>query len=171
MTGFPNDVETYRSRARAKQRQEEVQNDRFSEFQRRLDQQQKEIEKLRGGRQLDNTAGTSQRQSSVADSEVPADDARMIDGGPGYPVDGIKEQTPCELHQEFKNLSLKVVVGFVLPSLGLDGKPAVWHGNPVPAGYARVGVDTIVPSFESMELDIPGPEDQMTLGEIGRAHV
>ena len=71
----------------------------FSEFQRRLDQQQ-QIDELRGGRQLvDTTAGTSQRQSSVADSEVPvADDARMIDGGPGYPVDGIEDQTPCALH-------------------------------------------------------------------------
>jgi hypothetical protein len=35
--GFPADAETYRSRARAKQRQLEVQNDRMAEFQRRLD--------------------------------------------------------------------------------------------------------------------------------------
>ena len=65
----------------------------FFEFQSRLDQQQRQIDELTGGRQLvDNTAGTSQRRSSMADSEVPAaDDARMIDGGPGYPVDGIKE--------------------------------------------------------------------------------
>ncbi|KAK1613168.1 hypothetical protein QYE76_036841 [Lolium multiflorum] len=164
--GFPNDVETYISRARAKQRQEEVQNDRFSEFQRRLDQHQREIDEIRGGRQLDNTASTSQRQSSVADSEVPSDGARMIDGGPGYPVDGIKEQTRCDLHQEFRNLSLKVAAGFVLPSLGLEGKPALWHGNEIPASYARVGVDTIVPSFESMELEIPGGEGQGTLEEV-----
>jgi hypothetical protein len=36
--GFVSGVDTYRSRARAKQRQLEVQNERFTEFQRRLDQ-------------------------------------------------------------------------------------------------------------------------------------
>ena len=91
-TGFPEDRESYRSRARAKKRQVEEQKKMFSEFQRKLDQQQRQIEELTGGRQLvENTTGTSQRQSIVADLEVPAaDDARMIDGGPGYPVDGIK---------------------------------------------------------------------------------
>ncbi|KAK1644144.1 hypothetical protein QYE76_061949 [Lolium multiflorum] len=46
--GFPADAETYRSRARAKQRQLEVQNDRMAEFQRRLDQQQRELQSAAG---------------------------------------------------------------------------------------------------------------------------
>ncbi|XP_071681949.1 uncharacterized protein [Lolium perenne] len=112
--GFPSDMETYRSRAREKQRQQEVQNDRLTEFQRRLDQQQREIDELKGRRKPDNTAGISQRRSSVADSEAPPEYTRMIDGGPGYHVDGIKEQTPCDLHEVCRNLSLKVAVGFVL---------------------------------------------------------
>lgn len=66
--GFSDDAETYRSRARAKQRQLEVQNDWMAEFQRQLDQQQWEIQQqqrqineLRGQREPDNTAGISQR--------------------------------------------------------------------------------------------------------------
>ena len=85
----------------------------------RIDEQQQQIDKLRGVRlqdpALDITAGPSLRRSSVAESEVPSDGARMIDGGPGYPVDGIKEQISCELHQKVKNISLKVAVGCALP--------------------------------------------------------
>ena len=109
-----------------------------------------------------DTAGPSIRKSSVAESEVPADDERMIDGGPGYPVDGIKEQKPCELHQKVKNLSLKVAVGCALPC----PHDARWHGREIPAGFAKVGVDEIVTGFESMELPIPGPEGERTLGEV-----
>ena len=90
----------------------------------------------------------------------------MIDGGPGYPVDGIKEQTPCDLHEVFRNISLKVAVGYVLPAFGAEGEPATWHGNEIPAGYARVGVDSVVPSFESLQLEIPGGEGRDTLGDV-----
>ncbi|KAK1653092.1 hypothetical protein QYE76_070897 [Lolium multiflorum] len=122
--GFPADAETYRSRARAKQRELEVQNDRMAEFQRQLDQQQREIQQqqreineLKGQREPDNTAGISQRRdSSVADSEAPP--TRMIDGGPGDPVDGIKEQTPCDLHEVFRNLSVKVALIRLQPAGG-----------------------------------------------------
>ncbi|KAK1644471.1 hypothetical protein QYE76_062276 [Lolium multiflorum] len=99
-------------------------NDRMAEFQRQLDQQQREVQQqqreineLKGQRQPDNTAGISQRRdSSVADSEAPT--TRMIDGGPGDPVDGIKEQTPCDLLVVFRNMSVKVAVGYVLPAFG-----------------------------------------------------
>ena len=75
----------------------------FSQLKARIDNQQQQIDELRSLRQgdqsaLDITAVPSQRRSSVADSEVPADDARVIDGGPGYPMDGIKDQISCELH-------------------------------------------------------------------------
>ena len=171
--GFPADAETYRSRARAKQRQLEVQNDRMAEFQRRLDQQQRELQQqqreineLKGQRPPDNTAEISQRRdSSVADSEAPPT-RMMIDAGPGDPLDGIKETTPCDLHEVFRKVSVKVAVGYVLPAFGPEGEPATWHGNPIPAGYARVGVDSVVPSWETLELDIPGGDGGLTLREV-----
>ena len=51
----------------------------------RIENQQRQIDELRGvvrlqDPALDITADPSQRKNSVADSEVPADDARMIDG-------------------------------------------------------------------------------------------
>jgi hypothetical protein len=61
-----------------------------------------------------------------------------------------------------KNISMKVAVGYALPS----GPGQVWHGREIRAGYARVGVDAIVPGYESLELDIPGPEEETTLGEV-----
>jgi hypothetical protein len=86
----------------------------------------------------------------------------MIEGGPGYPVHGIKESTSCELHQRMKNISLKVAIRQDLPS----GPNVRWHGHEIPAGYAKVGVDEIVTRFHDMELDIAGPEDERTLAEV-----
>ena len=81
---------------------------------------------------------------------------------PSYPVDGIKEQISCELHQKVKNISLKVAVGSALPF----PREARWQGREIPAGYAKVTVDGIVMGFDSMELDITGPEGERTLGEV-----
>ena len=135
----------------------------MSEFQRRLDEQQRQIEILSRGRQLESSG----QSSSMAESEVPAaHNAQMIEGGPGYPVDEIKEQTPCDLYQEFKNITLKVAVGFALPILGSDGKPTLWYGHEIPPGYARVGVDKVEKDFESLRLEIPGPEGQDILGDV-----
>ena len=74
----------------------------FNQLKARIDNQQQHIDKLRlrqgdqsADRALDLTVIPSQRRSSVADSELPADSARVTDGGPGYPVDGIIEKTPC----------------------------------------------------------------------------
>ena len=92
-------------------------NQLLAKFNQRQEEQQKQIDELNQRLRppqdpvLDITAGPSQRKSSVADSEAPADNAqRMIEGGPGYPVGGIKESTSCELHQRFKNISMKVAV-------------------------------------------------------------
>ena len=57
---------------------------------------------------------------------------------------------------------MKVAVGQALPS----GPDARWHGREIPAGYAKVRVDEIVTGFHVMELDIAGPEDERTLGEV-----
>ena len=48
----------------------------------------------------------------MTESEVSFDDVRrMIEGGSGYFVDGIKELILCEFYQKFKNIFMKVVVG------------------------------------------------------------
>ena len=110
--GFARDQDTYRSRERAKKRQQDEENDKFNQLLARINEQQKQIDELRGvARQedpaFDITGAPSKRKSSVAESEAPPDDERrMIEGGPGYPVDGIKESTSCELHQKFKNISM-----------------------------------------------------------------
>ena len=98
----------------------------------------------------------SQRRSSVASTpHIQADDAI-------YPVDQIKVQTMCELHTKMKNLSMKVADG-----TALENTPGVtFHGRPIPAGYARVGVDEIVKGYEELELDIAAAEGEMTLGEV-----
>jgi hypothetical protein len=99
----------------------------------------------------------------MAESEAPTDDARgMIEGGPGYPVDGIKESISYELHQRMKKISMKVAVGQALPC----PPDARWHGREIPAGYVKVGVDEIVTGFYDMELDIAGPKDERTLREV-----
>jgi hypothetical protein len=115
----------------------------------RVNEQQQQIDELRGvvhlqDHALDITTGPSKQKSSVAESEAPTDDAPwMIEGGPGYPVNGIKESILCELHQRMKNISMKVAVGQALPC----PPDARWHGREIPAGYAKVGVDEIVTGF------------------------
>jgi hypothetical protein len=79
-----------------------------------------------------------------------------------YPVDDIRDKTNCEMHQSMKNISMKVTVVYVLPC----GPGVVWHGHEIQAGYARVGVDAIILGYESLDLDIPRPEEDTTLGEV-----
>ena len=61
-----------------------------------------------------------------------------------------------------KNISMKVAVGYVVPC----PPDARWDGREIPAGYAKVGVDEVLPDFIDMLLDIPGPQDERTLGEV-----
>jgi hypothetical protein len=77
-------------------------------------------------------------------------------------MDDIRGKTNCEMHQSMNNISMKVVVGYALPS----GPGQLWHGREIRAGYARVGVDAIVPGYEFLDLDIAGPEEETTLGEV-----
>jgi hypothetical protein len=94
----------------------------------------------------------------VASTEVRADEAPMD----RYPVDDISKKTSCEMHVPMKNILMKVAVGYVLPS----GPGQTWHGREIRAGYAFVGVDAIVPGYESLDLDVAGPEEEATLGEV-----
>ena len=102
----------------------------------------------------------------MASTGVRADDALMDDAPMArYPVDDITERKNCELHQSMKNISMKVAVGFALPS-----EPgACFHGCQIPAGYARVGVDEVLKGYETLELDIPAGEGETTLGEVTHA--
>jgi hypothetical protein len=79
-----------------------------------------------------------------------------------YPVDDINKKTNYEMYVPMKNISMKVAVGYVLPS----GPEQLRHGREIRAGYARVGVDAIVLGYESLELDVAGPEEEATLGEV-----
>jgi len=108
---------------------------------------------------LDN----SQQRSSVAST---ADDHALIDDAPGprYPVDDVREMKECELHQPMKNMSFKVAVGTALPCL----PGALHHGNPIPAGYARVTMDDLVPGYEDLEIDYVTPEGDVKLRDVKR---
>jgi hypothetical protein len=110
------------------------------------------------GPAFDSNDGPSQRRSSVASTGIGADEAPTG----CYPVDEIKGKTHCELYQSMKNISMKVAVGYALPC-----EPGVtWHSCQIPDGYACVGVDEVLRRYESLELDMAGPEDEATLEEI-----
>ena len=78
-----------------------------------------------------------------------------------YPVGDIMENTNCELHFRMENISMKVAdaVAFTNPP------EATFHCKPIPAGYARVLVDEVVDQYSGLELDIPGGDNEHTLGE------
>ena len=96
---------------------------------------------------MDGTIPSSMPKSNVGSTGVPADDALLA----RYPVDDIQETTTCELHMKMKNISMKVADGFALPYT----PEATIHGNPIPPGYARVGVDEVLSGYDSLELEFP----------------
>ena len=85
-------------------------------------------------------------------------DTQLLDT---YPVDDIIENTNCELHSKMKNISMKVADGVAF----LVTPEATYHCIPIPEGYARVMVDEVVHPYSGLTLDIPGGEDERTLGE------
>src|SRR3954468_5345524 len=78
-----------------------------------------------------------------------------------YPVDDIKEQKRCELIFKMNNISLKMADDFAL----LNPPGALHHCNPIPPGYARVGVDEVVTEYQELNLDFPGGEGEQTVRE------
>lgn len=82
-------------------------------------------------------------------------------------MEDVTEKTDYELHMSMRNISLKVAVGYALP----NQPRASYHLGDIPAGYARVGVDEIVPGFETMDLEIPGGDEEKTLGDVKRGFV
>ena len=79
-------------------------------------------------------------------------------------VDDIQESTSCELHYKMNNISIKVADNIALP----NPPEAIYHGNPVPPGYARVGVDEVLSGYEALNLDFPAGEGEDTLIEAKR---
>uniref|UniRef100_A0ACD5UZL9 Uncharacterized protein n=1 Tax=Avena sativa TaxID=4498 RepID=A0ACD5UZL9_AVESA len=77
----------------------------------------------------------------------------------GYPVDDITKMTHCELHVKVVNISMKVAVGYALPI----GPTPTYHCRPVLEGYAVVGVDEIMPTFEVLDLHYPAGEGDVTV--------
>src|SRR4051812_40723275 len=54
---------------------------------------------------------------------------------------------------------MKVAVGYALPI----GPTPTYHCRPVPEGYAVVGVDEIMPTFEVLDLHYPAGEGDVTV--------
>jgi hypothetical protein len=78
------------------------------------------------GPAFDSNDGPSQRRSSMASTGLGAGEAPIV----CYPMDGIKDKTPCELHQSMNNISMKVAVGYALSC-----EPGVtWYSCQIPIG-------------------------------------
>ena len=78
-----------------------------------------------------------------------------------YPVDDIMENTNCELHFKIKNISMKAA-----DAVAYTNPPgATFHCRMIQVGYARVVVDEVVYQYSGLALDIPGGDEEHTLGE------
>ncbi|RLM55295.1 transposon protein, putative, CACTA, En/Spm sub-class [Panicum miliaceum] len=94
--------------------------------------------------------------------DLPVDNAipAVETGQQHYHVDDITQRTPCEMQSPNKNLIFTVAYGSALPT-----QPGnVYHGQQIPAGYARVGVEQVCNGYEMLELDIPEGDGEKTLG-------
>ena len=60
-----------------------------------------------------------------------------------------------------KNISMKVADGVAFTIT----PEATFHCIPIPEGYSRVLVDEVVDPYSGLQLDIPGGDDERTLGE------
>ena len=163
--GFPADHESYRSRARAKKRKEQENSDRFNKLESMMSNLHQQVDEMRehgATRQLQEgapTGGPSQLRSSVASTGVGVDEPSNKET---CPVDYITEKTTCELHGAMSNISVKAAEGYALPC----ESTALYLGKEIPDGFARVGVDQVHPGFASLELQIPGGDDERTLGDV-----
>ena len=158
--GFPLDLESYRSRKRARYRKEKEDNDRLSNLEKIVAELQQRSQIQAGGThelRQESTEGV-QRRSSVASTKLVTDEETECT----YPVDHITEKTSCELHVPVRNLTMKAAVGY---ALGNSESTTPGSDNEIPRGYARVGVDDVEPAFATLELDHPGADGEMKLLE------
>jgi len=148
---WPDCAGSYRSRSRKKKQDL----DRISALERKVELlEQQQIDKKQPCLE---DAAPSQRRSSVGSSHLEG-------SGASYPVDYVTEKTDCELHVPMKNISIKVADGYVYPS----EEGATHHHQPIPDGYALVGVDAVVTGYETMELDFPGGDEEKILADVKR---
>ena len=161
--GFPKDVGTYRSRSRKKK---EIA-DRAQWMENKLLQHEKEIAELKAAqtRRMPCESETpenpspdpkSMRRSSVASTEL---DRHNDMPGPRHPVDNIVQRELCDLHVPCLNITVKVAHGFALP----PSPNGTYHCRPIPDGYAVVGVDEVIKTYEGIKLDFPTGEDEVEL--------
>jgi len=111
-----------------------------------------------------DAAGLSQCKSSCASTGLPADTgiaAIDMTAEQHYPVDEITQRTPCALQTCSKNLRFTVVHGSAMPSTPGE----VYHGQEIPAGYAKVGVEEVCNDWKNLELDIPGGDGETILAD------
>ena len=54
-------------------------------------------------------------------------------------MDENTQRTPCDLKTAMKNLMFTIVYGIAMPTQLGD----VYHGQQIPAGYTRVGVEQV----------------------------
>ena len=86
----------------------------------------------------------SQRKSSCASTDVAVEPTGIQTtveamAPQRFPVDEITQQTPCDMQTAIKNLMFTVAYGTTMPTQPGD----VYHGQQIPAGYTRVGVEQV----------------------------
>ena len=117
-----------------------------------------------------DAAVLSQHKSSCASTGLPADTGlAAIDttAEQHYPVDEIAQWTPCVLQTCSKNLRVTVAYGSAMPSTPGE----VYHGQEIPAGYAKVGVEEVCNDWKNLELDIPGGDGETTLADVVHGYI
>ena len=117
-----------------------------------------------------DSAGLSHRKSSCASMGLPADTGiAAIDttAEQHYPVDEIAQWTPCVLQTCSKNLRVTVAYGSAMPRTPGE----VYHGQEIPAGYAKVAVEEVSNDWKTLELDISGGDGERTLVEAIHGYI
>ncbi|KAG2577077.1 hypothetical protein PVAP13_6NG080030 [Panicum virgatum] len=98
-------------------------------------------------------------RSSCGSTVLPEEDV-----GVTFPVDKITQPTTCKLYIHQKFFDMKVAVGQGWPT----GEGVMLHNRPLPEGYAKVTVDSLVKrKYKNVELDIPGDDSRLLGDNIG----
>src|SRR6185503_4184794 len=84
-----------------------------------------------------------------------------------FPVDEITQRTPCDLQTVIKNLMFTVAYGTAMPTQPGD----VYHVQQILSGYTRVGMEQVCQGWETLELDIPGGDEERTLAEAIHGYI
>lgn len=159
--GFAKDVESYRSRSRAKAREANL----FHALEQRVQQlevalsSQHQSTGQQGGPQP--ITSPSARRSSCASGGLSEADLAHC------PVDDITQRTPCELHVPLMGVSVKVAYGAAFPV----NEAETVHSIPIPPGYAKVSVEDVCDGFQQANLEVPVGDEITQLGEAVHSFV